>query len=109
MAHRGEGGAGSLVSVLLHLVRHGLPVQDAEVEPALWARHDNAHIEISRLKRSGVLPSDAAAVEAVVRALLRANPTDIVMIGHGTAWTLLVAEPTGKSTGRRGLIAPDGA
>lgn len=150
--------------MLLHLVRHGPSSQDPSEPAANWVLTDRAHIEIGKLKASGVLPVKAAwfaspeqkaadtanllarsevtlladlreaeraagwvvdfdamvrasfrylevsampgweplqqtrrrvraAVEATVRAL-DTRSTEIVMVGHGTAWTLLVAELT---------------
>lgn len=50
-------------------------------------------------------------VTATVRGLLADHPeTDLVLVGHATAWTVLVAELTGRAPdldGWRGMAMPD--
>ena len=60
----------------LHLVRHGLPLIDPIRAAAEW--------ELDAVRR--ILDVHGGL----------AGDRDVVLVGHGTAWTLLVAELTGE-------------
>lgn len=59
----------------------------------------DAFDEPARPARSGWEPLDQARlrVTSVVAGLITQDSGDLVLVGHGTAWTLLVAELTGDS------------
>ena len=93
-------------------------LREAE-RPARW----NDDAEHSRLvERSMAEPERPVAPEwepagrtrervvSAVRAVLAAGPTEVVLVGHGTAWTLLVADLTGcppDLVGWRAMRFPD--
>lgn len=85
---------------------------DVEVEPALreaarddwYARHEDFRSAVlhaferpSRPGRPGWEPLDhvRTRVSAAVAGIVGRTRTDVVLVGHGTAWTLLVSEITG--------------
>ncbi len=64
---------------------------------------DRAHTEPVRPAAPGWEPADHTRTRVVgaVRDLLAGGPPELVLTGHGTAWTLLVAALTGAPPDRR--------
>jgi len=99
---------------VLHLVRHGRPLVVRGVPAAEWDLDPAAYDDVWALRASGRLPTRAAwftspepkaiqtaqlltdaDVPAVRRVLAVHAGEDVVLVGHGTAWTLVVAALTG--------------
>jgi broad specificity phosphatase PhoE len=91
----------------LHLVRHARPLVDPATPPHTWELDPAGLPDLAALAVSGRLPDVAAVPEweplaatrerllPAVRRILAVHPAeDIVLVGHGTAWTLLVSELT---------------
>ena len=102
--------------MLLHLVRHAQLLTDepvgivSELREAFrgnsWFTHQPEYqaavlrgfADPSRPAMAGWEPLRAAQrrVAQAVAAITADSATDVVLVGHGTAWTLLVSELTGQ-------------
>ncbi|GAB3814686.1 hypothetical protein GCM10028820_11050 [Tessaracoccus terricola] len=72
----------------LYLVRHGRPLMDLSVPASRWELDPTAAPEIRALAecRGRLL----TAVEPLL-----SDEHDVILVGHGTAWTVLAAALTG--------------
>ena len=83
---------------MLYLVRHGRPQIERSRPAHQWELDPAAYDEIWALRTSGRLPDHAAwfsSPEPKALGILAAyGDDDVVLVGHGTAWTVLAAALT---------------